>query len=59
MNAPPIRTSITTFVVVMILFLVNYGAASSLLEGFAFVLMVGVITGTYSSISAHKSLMYE
>ena len=45
-----LRTSITTFVVVLALFLVNYGAASSVLEGFAFVLMVGVLTGTYSSI---------
>ncbi len=45
-----LRTSITTFLVVLILFVVNYGAASSILEGFAFVLMIGVITGTYSSI---------
>ncbi len=45
-----LRTSATTFLVVLILFVVNYGAASSILEGFAFVLMVGVITGTYSSI---------
>ncbi len=45
-----LRTSITTFLVVLILFIVNYGAASSILEGFAFVLMIGVITGTYSSI---------
>jgi SecD/SecF fusion protein len=45
-----LRTSITTFVVVLVLFIVNYGAASSVLEGFAFVLMIGVITGTYSSI---------
>ncbi len=45
-----LRTSITTFLVVLVVFIVNYGAASSVLEGFAFVLMVGVITGTYSSI---------
>ena len=45
-----LRTSFTTFLVVLILFLVNYGAAASVLEGFAFVLMIGVITGTYSSI---------
>ncbi len=45
-----LRTSVTTFLVVLVLFIVNYGAASSVLEGFSFVLMVGVITGTYSSI---------
>jgi preprotein translocase SecF subunit len=44
-----VRTSLTTFLVVLAVFIVNFGAAS-VLEGFAFVLIVGVITGTYSSI---------
>jgi len=44
-----LRTSITTLLVVFVLFVVNFGAAS-VLEGFAFVLIIGVLTGTYSSI---------
>ncbi len=44
-----IRTSITTLVVVLIQFLMNYGSGS-VLEGFAFVMVIGVISGTYSSI---------
>ena len=44
-----IRTSLTTLMVVTILFVMNYGAQSSL-EGFAFVLAIGVLVGTYSSI---------
>ncbi len=42
-------TSITTFLVVLALFVFNYGAGS-VLEGFAFSMMVGIIVGTYSSI---------
>jgi preprotein translocase SecF subunit len=44
-----IRTSITTWIVVMIQFVLNYGSGS-VLEGFAFVMVIGVISGTYSSI---------
>lgn len=45
-----LKTSGTTLLVVLVLFIVNYGQASSVLEGFSFVLIVGIITGTYSSI---------
>ncbi len=48
--ARSIRTSMTVLVVAVTLFAVNYGAASSL-EGFAFVMMVGVVAGTYSSVA--------
>jgi SecD/SecF fusion protein len=44
-----IRTSITTFLVVFIQFLFNRGTGS-VLEGFAFVMVLGVVCGTYSSI---------
>ena len=44
-----ILTSITTFLVVLVLFALNYGSDSPL-EGIAFTLMVGVVVGTYSSI---------
>jgi SecD/SecF fusion protein len=44
-----LRTSFTTFVVLAVIFIVNRGAAS-VLEGFSFVMLAGVITGTYSSI---------
>lgn len=47
--ARTLLTSVTTFVVVMILFTVNYGAESPI-EGIAFTLMIGVLVGTYSSI---------
>jgi len=53
-----IRTSVTTWVVVVVLFVMNIGANSSL-EGFAFVLTLGVIIGTYSSIFiASPTLLY-
>jgi SecD/SecF fusion protein len=55
--ARSVRTALTTFLVVLILFIVNYGAASSILEGFAFVLMVGVVTGTYSSVFVASPLL--
>jgi len=42
-------TSITTLIAVIILFAFNYGSGS-VLEGFAFALMFGVVVGTYSSI---------
>ena len=44
-----IRTTSTTWVVVVILFVMNIGTNSSL-EGFAFILSLGVLIGTYSSI---------
>ncbi|MHC4974459.1 MAG: protein translocase subunit SecF [Planctomycetota bacterium] len=44
-----LRTTGTTWIVVAILFFMNYGANSSL-EGFAFILSLGVLVGTYSSI---------
>lgn len=47
--ARTLLTSLTTFLVVTVLFVVNYGERS-ILEGFSFTLMVGVIVGTYSSI---------
>jgi SecD/SecF fusion protein len=47
--ARSIRTSVTVFAVSLTLFIVNYGAASSL-EGFAFVMTVGCVAGSYSTI---------
>jgi preprotein translocase SecF subunit len=44
-----IRTTATTWVVVLFLLVMNWGAQSSL-EGFAFILVIGVLVGTYSSI---------
>ena len=42
-------TSLTTFFVVACLFIFNYGERG-VLEGLGFALMVGVVTGTYSTI---------
>ena len=47
--ARTILTSVTTFFVVLSIFLFNYGIESPI-EGFAFTLLVGVVVGTYSSI---------
>jgi len=44
-----LRTTGTTWIVVIILFGMNLGANSAL-EGFAFILALGVLVGTYSSI---------
>jgi SecD/SecF fusion protein len=44
-----IRTSMTVFVVVLVQFAFSHGTGS-VLEGFAFVMIVGVVSGTYSSI---------
>ncbi len=44
-----IRTSLTTWIVVAIQFVLNRGSGS-VLEGFAWVMVVGVISGSYSSI---------
>jgi len=54
--ARSIRTSLTVFLAALTLFLVNYGATSSL-EGFAFVMVVGVVTGTYSSVFIASPLL--
>lgn len=44
-----ILTSVTTLFVVVVLLVVNYGQQSQL-EGFAFALFIGIISGTYSTI---------
>jgi len=42
-------TSLTTLVVLVIIFALNYGQ-DNVLEGFAFAMIIGVLVGTYSSI---------
>ncbi|RKY19502.1 MAG: hypothetical protein DRQ55_10465 [Planctomycetota bacterium] len=42
-------TSITTLLVLMIIFAFNYGR-QNVLEGFSFAMIIGVLVGTYSSI---------
>ena len=44
-----ILTSLTTLFVVVVLFAVNYRQKSDL-EGFAFALLIGIVSGTYSTI---------
>ncbi|MDH3590741.1 MAG: protein translocase subunit SecD [Planctomycetota bacterium] len=44
-----LRTTTTTWIVVLTLLVMNFGKNSAL-EGFAFVLALGVLVGTYSSI---------
>lgn len=44
-----IRTSMTVLIVVLVQLIFSHGTGS-VLEGFAFVMVVGVISGTYSSI---------
>ncbi|MFG0320620.1 MAG: protein translocase subunit SecD, partial [Planctomycetota bacterium JB042] len=44
-----VLTSLTTLLAVAVLFLFNYGQRN-VLEGFAFVILVGVLVGTYSTI---------
>lgn len=44
-----ILTSLTTLFVVVVLFALNYGQKSDL-EGFAFALIIGILSGTYSTI---------
>ncbi|MBN2103091.1 protein translocase subunit SecF [bacterium] len=48
-------TSLTTFVVVAILFIIGGGV----IRGFAFAMMVGVVVGTYSSIFVASPLVLE
>jgi SecD/SecF fusion protein len=56
--ARTIRTSLTVWIVVVILLVFNYGANSAL-EGFAFVLTFGVIAGTYSTVFiASPTILY-
>ncbi len=54
--ARSIRTSMTVWLVAVVLFVFNMGAASSL-EGFAFVMVIGVLTGTYSSVAIASPLL--
>ncbi len=42
-------TSVTTMIVLACIFFLNYGKGS-VMEGFSFILMIGIIAGTYSSI---------
>jgi len=48
-------TSLTTFIVVLILFLFG----GEVLHGFAFAMLVGVVVGTYSSIFVASPLVFE
>jgi SecD/SecF fusion protein len=50
-----IITSLTTLVVVLILFL--FGGAS--IKGFAFALVVGIITGTYSTVFIATPMVHD
>lgn len=50
-----ILTSLTTFGVVMVLYFVGGPA----IHGFAFVMMVGVVVGTYSSIFIASPILLE
>jgi SecD/SecF fusion protein len=45
-----ILTSATTLFVVLSQFLVNYGSGTGALEGFSFALVIGLISGTYSTM---------
>lgn len=53
--ARSINTSGTTFVVLLIIFLFG----GEVIRGFAFILMVGVLIGTYSSIFNASSIAYD
>ncbi len=44
-----ILTSFTVFMALLVLFIMNYGQRN-VLEGFSFVMLMGVITGTYSTV---------
>ena len=54
--ARTIRTSVTVFLTLIVLFAINVGQRS-LLEGLSFTLLVGVIVGTYSSIGIASPLL--
>ena len=49
-------TSITTLIVLVCIFVLNIGTGS-VMEGFSFTLIVGVLVGTYSSIFVASSLV--
>lgn len=53
-----IGTSLSTFLVVIILFIFSYVYNATLIQHFAFVLSVGVLAGTYSSIFIAAPLVY-
>ena len=44
-----ILTSVTVFLTIVVLFVANYGSRN-VLEGFSFAMLIGVISGTYSTI---------
>ncbi|MFN9787250.1 MAG: protein translocase subunit SecD [Planctomycetia bacterium] len=44
-----ILTSVTVFLTILVLFIANYGSRN-VLEGFGYAMLVGVISGTYSTI---------
>jgi preprotein translocase SecF subunit len=51
-----ILTALTVFLSVLILFLFNVGQQNAL-EGFAFAMLVGVLTGSYSSVYVASALL--
>ena len=51
-----VLTSVTTFLAVLCLFVFNYGTGN-VLESFSFAMMIGVITGTYSTIFIANPLL--
>jgi len=54
--ARTIRTSLTVFLTLVVLFVVNLGQRS-LLEGFAFTMLAGVVVGSYSTIGVAAPLL--
>lgn len=50
-----VNTSMTTFVVLLVIFLFG----SEVIQGFVFALMIGVVVGTYSSLSIASPLAYN
>jgi hypothetical protein len=54
--ARTVRTSVTVFLTLVVLFFVNFGARS-MLEGISYALLFGVVVGTYSSIGIASPLL--
>lgn len=52
-----ILTSLTVFFSLLVLFVVNFGQRN-VLEGFSFVMLVGVISGTYSTIYIASPMLW-
>jgi len=52
-----ILTSFTTFLAVAILYVVNFGTGN-MLETFSFAMMIGIITGTYSTIFIANPMLW-